>query len=45
VSALVRDEARRVDLAGKGREVMARWTVEGNCDRWWDAWMSVVNTP
>lgn len=45
VSALVRDEARRLEMAERGRQVAARWTIEGNCDRWWDAWTSVVNSP
>lgn len=28
----------RADLAGRGRDVMASQTIEGNCWRWYDAW-------
>lgn len=27
-----------------GREVARRWTVEGNCERWLDAWSQAVNS-
>lgn len=36
--ALVEHEALRDTIAGRGREVAARWTIEGNTYRWWDAW-------
>lgn len=36
--ALLADEEYRADLAGQGRAAMERWTIEGNTDRWWDAW-------
>lgn len=41
VTRLIVDEGARVELSGRGREVAARWTIEGNTDRWWDAWQSV----
>lgn len=41
---LVADESWRIDLAGAGREVAERFTIEGNCGRWLEAWESVVNT-
>lgn len=33
----------RDEIAGQGREAMARWTIEGNTDRWWDAWTSCLD--
>jgi glycosyltransferase involved in cell wall biosynthesis len=41
---LVLNEGERQEMAEAGREVAATLTVEGNCDRWWDAWSSAVNT-
>lgn len=39
VEILIRDEARRADLAAQYRaDVAARWTVEGNAWRWLEAW-------
>lgn len=45
VARLVRNAGEREELAGMGREVAASLTVEANCDRFWDAWSSVVNAP
>jgi glycosyltransferase involved in cell wall biosynthesis len=33
----------RADLAGRGREVMAGFTIENNAHRWLDAWASVLD--
>lgn len=44
VRRLVESPAEREDLAGAGREVASTLTIEGNCDRFWDAWSSVVNS-
>lgn len=41
--ALIGDPAMRADVAGRGRETMRRFTIEGNTDRWWDAWASCLD--
>lgn len=41
---LVVNDGERMELADAGREVARELTIEGNCDRWFDAWSSVVNT-
>ena len=37
---LINDEEHRAEVAGRSREVMRRFTIEGNTDRWMDAWAS-----
>jgi glycosyltransferase involved in cell wall biosynthesis len=41
---LVRSADDRAELAAAGRDAAAGLTIEGNVDRWLDAWESVVNT-
>lgn len=36
------DEYREV-VGHLSREAMRRWTIEGNTDRWWDAWASCLD--
>ena len=33
----------RAELAAAGRDVMAGLTIEGNTDRWWDAWRACLD--
>lgn len=40
---LIGSEDERADLAAAGRAVAAGLTIEGNADRWWDAWSSCLN--
>lgn len=40
---LLCDSGQRVEVAGRGREAMARWTIEANADAWWDAWTSCLD--
>jgi hypothetical protein len=40
---LIADEGHRAEVAGRSREAMRRWTIEGNADRWWDAWASCLD--
>lgn len=40
---LLTEPEHRAEVAGRGREVMARHTIEGNTDRWWDAWASCLD--
>jgi glycosyltransferase involved in cell wall biosynthesis len=44
VKKLVRDPAFRAEMGRRARETASRLTIEGNCEQWWDAWESVVNT-
>lgn len=39
---LIDSPAEREDLAAVGRSVAAGLTIEGNADRWWDAWTSCL---
>lgn len=39
---LTGDADLRYELADRGREVMAQFTYEEHCGRWWDAWASTV---
>lgn len=41
--ALLSSPEHRADVAGRGREAMRRWTIEGNCGRWWDAWSTCLD--
>jgi glycosyltransferase involved in cell wall biosynthesis len=42
---LIENPEARDESASRGREaVRERWTVEGNCEQWFDAWSGVVNT-
>lgn len=38
VAALLSSVEARAELAGRGREVAARWTIEGNVHLWAEAW-------
>lgn len=40
---LLSNPEHRAEVAGRGREAMARFTIEGNADRWWDAWASCLD--
>jgi len=40
----LRDQDERTFSAERGRETMRRFTIEGNCGRWWDAWTAPLNT-
>lgn len=42
---LVADHDWRAERAAVAREAMCRHTIEGNAERWWDAWSAVINTP
>jgi O-antigen biosynthesis protein len=42
VKNLIQDNDRRAELSKQVREVASDWTYEGNPDKWWDAWTSVV---
>jgi len=44
VLAALRHGAVRHDIAVGGREVMRRFTIEGNAERFWDAWTAPLNT-
>lgn len=44
VKKLVRDAGFRAEMGRRGRETASQLTIEGNCERWWEAWSSVVNT-
>jgi glycosyltransferase involved in cell wall biosynthesis len=45
VKALLRDDDRRAELAAAGRAVAERWTIEGNIERWTDAWAQALRGP
>jgi hypothetical protein len=32
------DPGYRAEVAGRSREAMAGWTIEGGCGQWWEAW-------
>lgn len=38
IRRLTRDAGERRELSAQAREFAARWTIEGNAHRWWDAW-------
>lgn len=42
VRRLLTDDGWRAEVAGRSRETMRRHTIEGNCDRWWDAWATTL---
>ncbi|MGI0012093.1 MAG: hypothetical protein ACREBU_01425 [Nitrososphaera sp.] len=42
LTTLVTDPQARTDLAGIGREVMTKHTIEGNAWRWWEAWTEAL---
>lgn len=44
ISALAMSADLRADLAGRGRQLAGEWTIEGNCERWWDAWTAPLRT-
>lgn len=35
---LILDIPLREEAAGRGRAMAGEWTIEGNADRWWNAW-------
>jgi len=41
---LLRDEETREIFVEEWREAAARFTIEGNCGQWWDAWTAPLNT-
>lgn len=41
---LITNVDERAEVAQAGRDVASTLTIEGNADRWLDAWSSVVNT-
>jgi glycosyltransferase involved in cell wall biosynthesis len=43
LSNLIAGEGWRAEMGGIGRQVMADHTIEGNADRWWDAWSSCLD--
>jgi len=45
VKRLVRDEGWRAEMAQQGRAVAERWTIEGNVERWTDAWAKALDGP
>lgn len=38
ITTLIRNPGLRSDLAASGRELMRAQTIEGNAERWWEAW-------
>lgn len=42
VTLLALEEAQRVELAGRGREVAAAWTFDRHADRWMAAWLEAL---
>lgn len=42
VGHLLSSEPARAEMAGRGREVAARWTIEGNTHRWVEAWAQAL---
>lgn len=38
---LIKDDAEREALAKRAREFASTQTIEGNCERWWEAWSSI----
>lgn len=42
---LAGDVTWQAAMADVGRDVARRWTIEGNCERWLEAWGQAVNTP
>lgn len=45
VKRLVRDEGYREQIAAYGRAAAERWTIEGNVERWTDAWAMALRGP
>lgn len=44
VRELTTDAARRVEMSHTGREIAAKWTIEDNAWRWWQAWEDAYRT-
>lgn len=44
IKRLVTDAGFRQEQAERGRAVASTLTYAGNCERWWDAWGSLVNS-
>lgn len=42
VGRLLASESMREDVMLAGRQVAARWTIEANAWRWWEAWTSAA---
>jgi glycosyltransferase involved in cell wall biosynthesis len=38
INTLIKDAGLRRRMSAAGRDVAARWTIEGNCTAWWEAW-------
>jgi hypothetical protein len=39
---LIESADMRAQYSDEGREVMRRFTIEGNCQRWWDGWTTCL---
>jgi glycosyltransferase involved in cell wall biosynthesis len=39
---LLANKGAHDELAGQGKEVAKRWTIEANAHRWWEAWTSAA---
>lgn len=44
VRTLVANADYRAEVAGHGRKVMSARTIEGNCDRWMEAWKMALDS-
>lgn len=40
VRELILDNDKRIEMSKKVREVASNWTIEGNWQKWWNAWSS-----
>lgn len=38
VKELIVDNEYRLEMSQKVREIASNWTIEGNTEKWWDAW-------
>lgn len=43
IRRLLTDDTYRAEIGACSREAMRRWTIEGNADRWWNAWQSTLD--
>jgi glycosyltransferase involved in cell wall biosynthesis len=42
LQVLASDADQRAELAQRGREVMRKWTIEGNAWLWWETWVDAL---
>lgn len=40
VKELILDKDMRNEVSDRSRQVASDWTIEGNTDKWWDAWLA-----